>query len=125
MNQPQAFLPNLYESLLRTVSGDHGGVGELHVHRAFDRSTSDGEVAFIDLVIVPPGSTIGEHRHGDDRETYVILRGTATMIRDGERFAVCTGDVIVNSPWGVHGLINDSDADVHLLVFEVAPVVEP
>ncbi|GAB3079001.1 cupin domain-containing protein [Micromonospora schwarzwaldensis] len=114
-------LPNL-DQLMRTVVADHGGVGELRAHRAYDRSTAVAGVAFIDLVVVPPGSSIGLHRHGDDQETYVLLRGEATMHRGGEEFRVRAGDVVVNPPHTVHGLLNDSPADVHLLVYEIAPV---
>ena len=115
-------LPNLYRDLMRTVVGDHGGVGEIQVHRAFGAAADEPAVAHIDLVVVPPGSSIGRHRHGADRETYVVLRGTARMHRDGEELTVTAGDVVTNPPFAEHGLVNDSDHEVHLLVYEVAPV---
>ncbi|MGV9214379.1 cupin domain-containing protein [Micromonospora sp. RB23] len=110
------------ESLMRTSVGDHGGVGELRVYRAYDRDTAPADVAFIDLVVLPPGSSIGLHRHGDDQETYVLLRGEATMRRGAEEFRVRAGDLVINPPHTVHGLVNDSSEDVRLLVFEIAPV---
>jgi quercetin dioxygenase-like cupin family protein len=111
-------IPNLYRDLLSKVTADHGGEGDLLVHRAFTR---DGRAAveFIDLVVVPPGASIGRHRHGDDEETYVILRGEARMYWMGAAHDVSTGDVVVNPPSGEHALANESDDDVHLLVFEV------
>lgn len=135
MNQ----LPNLHRDLMRAVTADHGGVGDIKVYRAFgprhaglpdagdpdDGDTAmpaDAQVAHIDLVMVPPGRTIGRHRHGSDRETYVLLSGRARMYRADEEFAVGPGDVIVNPPFTEHGLVNDSAEEVHLLVYEVAPV---
>jgi len=124
-------LPNLHRDLLAPVTADHGGVGDIRVYRAFgpahaglpdDRRTDGTQVVHIDLVVVPPGCSIGEHRHGADRETYVVLRGRGRMRRGDEHFAVGPGDVVVNPPFTVHGLINDTDEEVHLLVYEVAPV---
>ncbi|MFI7135080.1 cupin domain-containing protein [Nonomuraea sp. NPDC050153] len=106
---------------MRTVSGDHGGAGSLNAWRAYDRSRGTSPIAFIDLVILPAGSSIGLHRHGDDEETYVVLRGCGTMTLGEESFPVRAGDVINNPAYGTHGLVNDGDEDLHLLVFELAP----
>ncbi|WP_027342107.1 cupin domain-containing protein [Hamadaea tsunoensis] len=107
--------------LMRTVHNDHDGVGALYAYRAFDRAASPSGIAFIDLVILPPGSSVGLHRHGDDEETYVILRGSGTMTLDDETFPVTAGDLIANHAYGRHGLVNDGHEDLHLLVFEKAP----
>ncbi len=109
------------EDLMRQVFNDHGGDGYLHAYRAYDCTRQASGVAFIDLVVVPPGSSIGLHQHGDDVETYIILRGTGSMIIDGETFPVRTGDVVPNHSYGHHGLANDGDEDLHLLVFEISP----
>ncbi len=113
---------NLHEGLLRGVSADHGGVGTILAHRAFRREDEPAGVAFIDLVVLPPHTSIGLHRHADDRETYVILAGQGLMTLDGEEFEVHAGDVVPNRPHGEHGLANTSDADLQLLVFEIGPL---
>ncbi|WP_371483073.1 cupin domain-containing protein [Kitasatospora sp. NBC_00315] len=113
---------NLHEGLLRAVSSDHGGVGTILAHRAFDRADEPAGIAFIDLVVLPAHTSIGLHRHADDRETYVILTGRGRMTLDGEEFAVRAGDVIPNRPHGEHGLANDSDDELRLLVFEIGPL---
>lgn len=112
--------PNLYRELLESVRA-HDGDGKIMVHRAFERLASRPDVAFIDLVVLPPGTSIGRHRHGDDEETYLILRGAGLMWLDGEEFRVHAGDVLVNRPYGEHGLVNDRAVDLHLLVFQVGP----
>lgn len=80
---------------------------------------------FIDLAVLPPGTSIGRHRHGRDRETYIVLSGSGLMYRDGEVFRVGAGDIVVNEPFGEHGLSNDSDTELALLVFEEADHDEP
>jgi mannose-6-phosphate isomerase-like protein (cupin superfamily) len=114
-------VPNLSRDLMRQVANDHGGDGTINAFRAYERTTPAAQIAFIDLVTMPPASSIGLHRHGDDNETYVILSGRGTMALDGEEFRVSTGDVVVNRPYGEHGLRNDSTDELHLLVFESVP----
>ncbi|MEV7196051.1 cupin domain-containing protein [Streptomyces sp. NPDC093510] len=105
--------------LLSAKAHDHGGLGTILAHRAFAREVGSSGAEFIDLAVLPPGTSIGRHRHGADRETYIVLSGSGLMFRDGEEFRVGPGDVVVNRPYGEHGLLNDSDAtDLHLLVFE-------
>ncbi|MGY9066494.1 cupin domain-containing protein [Streptomyces sp. CAS3] len=113
---------NLYEGLLREVTGDHGGTGTIRAHRAYPGAGARAPIAFIDLVVLPPGTSIGRHRHADDEETYVILSGRGRMTLDGEEFTVRAGDLIPNRPYGEHGLANDGDEDITLLVFEVGPL---
>jgi len=109
--------PNLYAGVLRTVTNDHGGDGPILVHRAYP-VPSVGRVQHVDLVVVPPGSSIGVHQHGDDQETYVVLRGRARMRWNGRDVAVRGGDLVTNPPFGEHGLVNESGEDVHLLILE-------
>ncbi|MET7286401.1 cupin domain-containing protein [Streptomyces sp. NPDC005573] len=118
----RARVSNLYDGLLREVTGDHGGEGTIRAHRAYRRQDAPAPIAFVDLVELPPGTSIGRHRHADDRETYVILAGRGRMTLDGEEFEVGEGDVIPNRPYGEHGLANDSDGPLRLLVFEVGPL---
>lgn len=107
--------------LMRTVHNDHGGIGSLQAYRAYDRDRHTSTVAFIDLVVLPPGSSIGVHQHGDDHETYVVLRGSGVMTVDDAQSRVGPGDLIRNRRYGRHGLHNDGTEELHLLVFEVTP----
>ncbi|MFJ4624126.1 cupin domain-containing protein [Streptomyces sp. NPDC088812] len=97
---------------------DHGGLGTILAHRVFSRAEGGEGAEFVDLAVLPPGTSIGRHRHGADRETYIVLSGSGVMYRDGVEFRVTTGDVVVNRPRGEHGLVNDSADELWLLVFE-------
>lgn len=108
---------NLRE-LLAPKPHDHGGEGMILAHRVFSRRPQGPGAEFVDLAVLPPGTSIGRHRHGADRETYIVLDGTGLMFLDGAQFRVGTGDVIVNRPFGEHGLVNDGTDDLRLLVFE-------
>ncbi|MEV3860398.1 cupin domain-containing protein [Streptomyces sp. NPDC050095] len=116
-------LANLRE-LLAPKPHDHGGLGTILAHRAFARQQGGSGAEFVDLAVLPPGTSIGRHRHGADRETYIVLDGSGLMFRDGEEFRVVEGDVVVNRPHGEHGLVNDGGTPLRLLVFE-EPVPDP
>ncbi|MEU5273565.1 cupin domain-containing protein [Streptomyces hygroscopicus] len=112
-----AAVRNLRE-LLAPKEHDHGGLGTILAHRAFARRPGGRGAEFVDLAVLPPGTSIGRHRHGADRETYIVLDGSGLMFLEGERFRVGAGDVIVNRPFGEHGLVNDGERELRLLVFE-------
>ncbi|MFC4030776.1 cupin domain-containing protein [Streptomyces polygonati] len=114
-------VPNLYQDLLADVAHCHDGTGVIRAHRILQRLPAPAGVDFIDLAVLPPGTSIGVHRHKDDEETYVILAGTGTMTLDDEEFTVRAGDVVVNRAFGRHGLVNAADHDLRLLVFQTGP----
>lgn len=97
---------------------DHGGIGLVQSSRAIQRS--DGlNGNFIDCVRVPAGASIGMHTHqADNEELYIILAGSGTMLVEDTQKAVGPGDVIINPPGGTHGLRNDSEEDLTLIVVE-------
>jgi mannose-6-phosphate isomerase-like protein (cupin superfamily) len=118
---------NLRELALADVCA-HGGEGRIRFARVGDREELAGGCNFIDYAELPPGTSIGRHRHADDEEElYLVLEGEGEMWRDGERFAVREGHLVRNAPGGEHGLHNPGPAVLRLFVFElrVAPRVAP
>jgi len=63
--------------------------------------------------------TVGTHRHGNNEEMYIVLSGGGTMIIEGEERVIGVGDMILNPAHGEHGLVNDTDAALDLLVIQV------
>lgn len=110
---------NIYSITPETVQNIHDGTGAVRVSLVADRFASG--LQFLHYTVLPPGSTIGSHKHGNNEELYIILEGTGEMTLDSAAYTVTKGDVIVNNPHGTHGLRNTSDTqDLQLLVFEVA-----
>ena len=102
----------------------HGGAGLVRVARVARRGDLAGRCNFIDYAVVPPGGSIGDHRHAaGEEELYLVLAGSAVMRLDGEEVRVGPGDLVRNRPGGVHSLRNDGPGDVELFVFELE--VEP
>jgi quercetin dioxygenase-like cupin family protein len=115
---PRTILINVYTAPKRAVVA-HGGDGLVNVVRPFVEGDFETELMFIDYVEMPPGSSIGKHRHGDDEEVYFILESSGLMSIDGREHRVSAGDLILNVCGGEHGLSNDGEATLKLLVWQV------
>lgn len=110
---------SLDDLALETVVAHHGE-GTIGFARLVDRTRQDGALHFVDLAVLPPGSSIGTHtHHADEEEFYVVLEGEGEMCRDGETFTVKAGEVIRNRPGGTHGLRNTGSHPLRLFVFEL------
>ncbi|HKE16416.1 MAG TPA: cupin domain-containing protein [Kofleriaceae bacterium] len=110
---------NLRDLALAEVQA-HGGKGLIRFARIADVGDLAGPCNFVDYAEVPPGASIGRHRHGDDEEElYLVLEGAGEMWRNGEIFAVRGGDLVRNPPGGEHGLRNTGDTALRLFVFEL------
>jgi quercetin dioxygenase-like cupin family protein len=111
---------NLFE-LLMERGPQHDGQGAISFKRIAARGNLDGACNYIDYAEIPPGCTIGRHRHGlDEEELFLILEGEGEMSRDDEVFIVRTGDLIRNRPGGAHGLSNVGTETIRLFVIQLS-----
>ena len=97
----------------------HGGVGKIDLYEIWDGSDFESKIEFFDRVVVPPKSTIGFHQHGDNEEMYIILKGEGLMKIEEENVIVRGGDMILNPKGGKHGLSNNSESDIDILIIQV------
>jgi len=98
----------------------HDGEGLIKIVSIFDKQDLNTTLQFIHFTTLPPKTSIGLHKHGNDEEVYVILEGSGVMEVDGQKTHVSQGDTILNKPYGSHALYNTSDTDeLKILVFEV------
>ena len=109
---------NIYNSPSQ-LEGSHDGKGLVKNALLYGDADFSTNLRFVIYTELPPGTSIGNHTHGNDDEVYVILEGLGTMTIDGEAHEVSAGDVILNKPYGSHGLENTSDDILKILVFEV------
>ncbi len=97
----------------------HGGRGTILFKRILDGRDLEGAWHFVDYAVLPPGTSIGRHTHGEDEELYLVLEGEGEMELDGEVFPVRKGSVILNRRGGTHSLRNGSNAPLEIFVVEV------
>lgn len=113
-------IKNFLDAQKQIQSGSHGGKGSVDLYEIWGKSDFESSVDFIDRVVVPPNSTIGYHTHGNNEEMYIVLAGEGTMTIQGERVAIKRGDMILNPSGGEHGLVNDTGADIDLLIMQIS-----
>jgi quercetin dioxygenase-like cupin family protein len=106
-------------SLPRRTHPAHDGIGSVQSARPLEGDDFETDLMFIEYVEVPPGATIGYHRHGDDEEIYFIIEGAGVMEVEGFERRVHSGDLILNRRGSAHGLVNDSSVVIRLLVWQV------
>lgn len=64
---------------------------------------------------VRPGAEIGFHIHGDESETYYILKGKGTYNDNGVQAQVEAGDVTYCAPGEGHGLACTGDEPIEMI----------
>jgi len=103
-----------------TYQNSHGGIGEIAIQKVFRRADFQGGWDFALRVIMSPHSSMGIHEHGQDEEMYIILKGEGLMTIEGREQRVGVGDMVLNKPGGIHGLLNDTDAEMELLIIQAS-----
>ncbi|GGA66772.1 hypothetical protein GCM10011369_05440 [Neiella marina] len=111
---------NIYQQPAETLTALHQGEGQCQQQVIFRAEDFAGSWDFVIRLVMPPQSSIGEHRHDDNKELYLILSGQGCVVVNGEQRDVFAGDVVVNPPFGSHGLVNDSDEPLELLVLQAS-----
>jgi mannose-6-phosphate isomerase-like protein (cupin superfamily) len=97
----------------------HEGIGTVKESVVFKNDEFLTNLRFLTYMEIPSGSSIGYHKHGENEELYIILEGSGIMTVDDREREVKKGDMIVNKPQQSHGLSNNSQEDLKILVFEV------
>jgi mannose-6-phosphate isomerase-like protein (cupin superfamily) len=105
----------------RPLEHCHDGVGTIDwIEVLGGRDVPGRHLRFMHDDILPPGTSIGIHRHEDDEEYYYILSGHGVMTLDGQRHEVGPGDITAVFPGGEHGLENNGEEPLRILVISVA-----
>ncbi|RTE11249.1 cupin domain-containing protein [Paenibacillus whitsoniae] len=109
-----------FEQAAMLTETSHRGLGLIRSAKLYAKEDFASPLRFLYYVEIPPGASIGVHTHKADEEMYIILSGRGQMTVDGEIREVGSGDMVLNKPFGSHGLYNHSDDVLKLLIFEAA-----
>jgi len=113
-------IKNFIDTKAQSREGSHEGIGPYDLHEIWSASDFKSNIDFIDRVVIPPNSTVGYHKHGNNEEMYIVLEGSGEMTLNGKKTSIKKGDMILNQPEGEHGLINHSSGNIDLLVIQVS-----
>lgn len=88
-----------------------GGQGVITFRHILSKEDLYGHGRMFAEIVIPPGGSIGKHRHVDETEPYYILRGEGVYHEsDGSEHVVQPGDVCVLEVGAEHWIENRSDA---------------
>jgi len=82
------------------------GKGTIQILDAITKEEMYGTGRFFGVTIIPPGCSIGLHRHTGDFETYYFLKGTAKVTDNGKEYILHAGDVLQCKDGDTHSCEN-------------------
>lgn len=84
--------------------------------------TADNPFATINVIRVPPGGSVGRHRHASQVETIYILTGEAVLTVNQDTLPLKRGQLVA-IPIGIeHALQNDGDVTAEVLTIFTPPL---
>jgi mannose-6-phosphate isomerase-like protein (cupin superfamily) len=121
---PTFMTMHLDRALLRPVTGMNGGKGTVQYRRALDTSVFAGPWAYVDHFVVPPGASIGAHRHPYVAEVFYVMNGDGKAAIGTSPRAdtadIHNGDAIPIRLNEVHSFENTGSQPLEFMVIGVA-----
>jgi mannose-6-phosphate isomerase-like protein (cupin superfamily) len=107
-------------SLAKPGGSAHDGHGTIVFRRILNTEVFTTNWYVLSHAILPSGASIGYHRHVTREEVYYVVSGTGRMTVNGVTSDASPGDAQVCPLGGAHGIWNNNDYDLELLVFSAS-----
>ena len=121
IESPVPFLwANFDRRLLKPAPYAHEGKGTILFRRLWDKDSFLTNWEFIDHCVLPPNTSIGYHQHNGIEEVYYLMSGSGRMTVNDVTWDVKEGDAIPCTLHDSHGLYNNSDKNLEILVISAA-----
>jgi mannose-6-phosphate isomerase-like protein (cupin superfamily) len=92
-----------------------GGKGKIFKNMMVNASEMCGKGRMVARVVLPSGSSIGDHAHVEDAELYYILKGEAVVTDNDKSVVLHAGDAVFTANGNRHSISNRTDSDVEFL----------
>lgn len=110
----------LDSSLLKPVTGFHGGKGTVKYRRLLDSDVFLTNWAYVDHLVIPNGASDGKHWHGGVEEVYYVVSGSGRVVVGDETVEIHTGDAVPVRLNEVHSFLSTGPADLELMIFGIS-----
>jgi len=116
---PQFAWAQFDRSLLKLTGPGHQGKGKIFYRGIWEIDSHVSGWRRVSHVILPPDVSIGYHQHNLDEEIYYVIDGAGRMTVDDVTRDVTKGDAVLCSLGGSHGIYNNTDANLEILICRV------
>ena len=97
------------------VKNIRNGIGNVTVQHLFKKEEINARTRLCARLTLPPGVSIGMHKHENEDELFVITRGKG-LIDDGKtRVPVQAGDATMTGKGEAHAVINNSQEPLEMI----------
>lgn len=118
----------LDRALLKDFNSMNGGTGAVQYRRALGTSVFQGPWAYVDHLVLNPGSSIGPHFHTEIAEVYYVMNGegTATVSQargsapPAETAKIRNGDAIPIQLGEMHSFANTGNAPLEFMIIGIS-----
>jgi mannose-6-phosphate isomerase-like protein (cupin superfamily) len=112
-------------TLLRPVKAMSGGAGSVQYRRMLGPSVFETPWAYLDHLLLPPGSSVGQQVHRGVAEVYYVMSGSGTVTvsfagQAAETAPIVAGDAIPIQLNDVHSFQNKGAQPLEMLIVGVA-----
>jgi mannose-6-phosphate isomerase-like protein (cupin superfamily) len=95
--------------IIREVPKVGGGIGTAHIEYSFTRDKALAGQSFKEIaqLTLPPGATVGLHKHESNEDAYIVISGTGNFVDTaGKETPVKPGDITIARKGESHGINN-------------------
>lgn len=110
----------LDRALLKPVKAMNGGEGTAMYRRALPPEVFYTNWSYVDHVLLPPGASIGTHKHDGVEEFYYVMSGAGSVTVGTETEPVSKGDAVPVQLGETHSLKSNGSEPLELMVVGVA-----